>query len=91
MNPDRGNLPKPLRPPCSGLSGDQQGVAVIDMLRQVSEALDLMWREALVGARGDTALRIGDATHCVHRALIALEPDFAPINIAGWRERVTSV
>jgi hypothetical protein len=75
MNPDSGDLQRALRPSGSVRSGDQHGAAVIDLLRQVSEVLDQMWREDLVGARGDTAMRIGEASHCVHRALIALEPE----------------
>lgn len=48
---------------------------LIGSLRKVSGALDRLWRQALGSASGDLAMRLGDASQGVHRALIALRED----------------
>jgi hypothetical protein len=48
---------------------------LIGSLRTVSGALDRLWRQALSSASGDLAIRLGDASQGVHRALIALRDD----------------
>lgn len=46
--------------------------SVVAVLRQAAVALDAMWRESLLASGGETAVRLGEASHGVHRALIAL-------------------
>ena len=47
-------------------------------LHQVARSLDALWRESLASATGQhLAMCLGGASHGVHRALIALEDDFA--------------
>ncbi len=59
---------------------------VIGLLRQASVALDSVWRAALSGRSGDAVIRLGEASHGVHRARIALTsadtPDVRPIRAA---------
>ncbi len=73
----------------SGLTptpGAEPAVDVVGMLRQVSAALDSVWRAALASRAGDSAIRLGEASHGVHRALIALTsgeaPDIRPVAAA---------
>jgi hypothetical protein len=43
-------------------------------LRRVARGVDEMWRESLTdGCSGPLSIRLGAASHAVHRALIALE------------------
>lgn len=49
-------------------------VDVLGMLRRVSTTIDLLWRSALTQGTGEVALKLGEASHGVHRALIALSP-----------------
>ena len=58
----------------SGDEGDDVA-ELIRSLRKVSGALDRLWHQALSGASGDLAMRLGDASQGVHRALIALRED----------------
>jgi hypothetical protein len=44
---------------------------VLEILDRVSATLDVMWRTA-VGDGSETAVRLGEASHGVHRAIIAL-------------------
>ena len=44
---------------------------VLDVLERVSKTLDLMWRSA-AREGSDTAIRLGEASHSVHRAIIVL-------------------
>ena len=48
---------------------------VVRLLRAAGAALDAIWREALLTNSGESILRISEASHGVHRALIALEFD----------------
>jgi hypothetical protein len=48
-------------------------VRVSDLLRHASEVLDTLWWLALEGDSEGTAIRLGEASLQVHRALIALE------------------
>lgn len=45
---------------------------VVELLRRASAAIDSLWRTALDDGSGDMALKLGEASHGVHRALIAL-------------------
>ena len=48
---------------------------VCEQLRRVATRLDLLWRESLESsAAAQMAMRLGESSHGVHRALIALEP-----------------
>jgi len=49
---------------------------VLDILERVSRTLDLMWRTA-VSDGSEAAVRLGEASHGLHRAIIALS---APID-----------
>ena len=51
------------------VTGELSGV--LGVLERVSRTLDLMWRSAAHDG-GDTAARLGEASHSVHRAIIAL-------------------
>ena len=48
------------------------GASLLVMLREASRAVDALWRDALAGGQADTAVRFGEASHGLHRALIAL-------------------
>jgi hypothetical protein len=48
---------------------------LIRVLRRVSAALDRLWNQSLADLSGDLAIRLGDASQGVHRALIALKED----------------
>jgi len=48
---------------------------LIGVLRRVSRSLDRLWSQALTNAQGDVAMRLGDASQGVHRALVALRED----------------
>lgn len=56
-------------------SANEDLADLIGSLRKVSGALDRLWRQALGSASGDLAMRLGDASQGVHRALIALRED----------------
>lgn len=47
-------------------------VELVGLLRQASVALDRIWRHAITRGAGETVMRLGEASHGVHRALIAL-------------------
>ena len=64
--------PRSARPTCS-LVGD---------LRAIAAAIDVAWRAALRG-EGGCAFRLGEASHGVHRALIALEGYVADLETAS--------
>ncbi len=53
---------------------DYAEMDVLGMLRRVSNTIDLLWRSALTQGTGEVALKLGEASHGVHRALIALTP-----------------
>ena len=55
-------------PPRSG----EPGCTLVGDLRAIAAAIDVAWRAALRG-EGGCAVRLGEASHGVHRALIALE------------------
>ncbi len=48
-------------------------VRVAELLRQASETLDTLWWLALDRDSDGTAIRLGEASMQVHRALIAVE------------------
>ena len=59
-------------------------VGVLDVLQRVSRTLDLMWRSAV--ANGSVAAAsLGEASHGVHRAIIALLPPMGS-DSGPWRE-----
>ena len=64
-------------------TGELSGV--LGLLQRVSRTLDLMWRSAVSDGSG-TALRLGEASHGVHRAIIALS---AAVPERERRERAT--
>ena len=51
---------------------ENSGASLLGMLREASRAVDALWRDALAGGQADTAVRFGEASHGLHRALIAL-------------------
>jgi hypothetical protein len=57
---------------------------VVELLRQASTALDRIWRQAMSIGAGDTVIRLGEASHGVHRAIIALS---TPADVAAPRPR----
>ena len=60
-------------PACSGIAADR-GQGLLSLLREASSTIDGMWRSALQDGPTDAAHRLGEASHAVHRALIALVP-----------------
>jgi hypothetical protein len=52
---------------------------VVRLLRVAGAALDAIWREALLTNSGESVLRISEASHGVHRALIALDFDLTEV------------
>jgi hypothetical protein len=67
--------------------GGENLVEVIVTLRRVAVLLDQFWNESLDSDRCRMSMRLGDASHSVHRALIALEEahrqDGGPITSSG--------
>jgi hypothetical protein len=47
--------------------------SVVALLDQAARTIDLMWRSAQMGSDTDEAWALGEASHGVHRALIALD------------------
>ncbi len=47
---------------------------LIDMLQQVDRTLDQMWQKTVPGGNFEDAIRVAEASHDIHRALIALTP-----------------
>lgn len=62
-----------------GGEGDADGVNLVDVLRRASATIDSLWRAALRDGTGEAALKLGEASHGLHRALIALAPVEMPI------------
>ncbi len=62
-----------------GGEGDPTGLYLVDVLRRASATIDSLWRTALREGTGENALRLGEASHGLHRALIALAPTDAPM------------
>jgi hypothetical protein len=58
-------------------------VGVLDVLQRVSRTLDLMWRSAVANG-SDAAASLGEASHGVHRAIIALLPPIGSDSGQGW-------
>ena len=56
---------------------------LVGVLREASVVLDALWRDALTGSDGESAIRLGEASHGVHRALIALS-NFEAIGGSLW-------
>lgn len=57
-----------------GFGGAEHGQGLLSLLREASLTIDAMWRSALQDGSADMAHRLGEASHAVHRALIALVP-----------------
>ena len=57
---------------------------LIGALREASRSLDEMWRKAVAGESADLLVELGDASHGLHIALVALED-----GEAEWRARLT--
>lgn len=57
---------------------DAAGMNLVEVLRRASSTIDSLWRAALHDGTGEAALKLGEASQGVHRALIALSPLEAP-------------
>ncbi len=55
-----------------GSDRDDGGLNVVEGLRRASATIDSLWRAALREGTGEAALKLGEASHGLHRALIAL-------------------
>ncbi len=66
---------------------EEEMIEVVVLLRRVGATLDRLWTHALSGGTGRDALRFGEASHGVHRALIALDDglDAAPVDVR-WND-----
>lgn len=75
-----------------GLTGepDAHVLDVVRLLRAAGAALDAIWREALLTNSGESILRISEASHGVHRALIALDFDLTEAADQSPARRTTS-
>ena len=51
---------------------ENSGASLLVLLREASRAVDALWRDALTGGQADSAVRFGEASQGLHRALIAL-------------------
>ena len=69
---------------------DDQVPDVVRLLRAAGAALDAIWREALLTNSGESVLRISEASHGVHRALIALDFDLTEAGDQSPAHRTTS-
>lgn len=47
---------------------------LVHTLQAASDSIDRLWRSSLEHGPTDVAIRLGDASLAVHRALLALEP-----------------
>lgn len=47
---------------------------VVELVRRAGAAVDALWRAALDDGHGESALKFGEASQGIHRALIALGP-----------------
>jgi hypothetical protein len=54
---------------------DQQLGCVISLLQQAARTIDSMWRAAQSDGQSPPAVALGEASHGVHRAMIALQAD----------------
>ncbi|HET6965974.1 MAG TPA: hypothetical protein VFH58_14460 [Acidimicrobiales bacterium] len=57
-----------------GADQDDGGSNLVEVLRRASATIDSLWRAALREGTGEAALKLGEASHGLHRALIALAP-----------------
>jgi hypothetical protein len=53
----------------------QQRDCVISLLQQAARTIDSMWRAAQSDGQNPPAVALGEASHGVHRAMIALQAD----------------
>lgn len=51
---------------------------VIRPLREASRLVDSLWRAAVAAGVRDEAMRLGEASHAIHRALVALSETDRP-------------
>lgn len=56
----------------SGRDHDRPTAHLVASLREASVTIDALWRSCLQGGSPDMAVPLGEASHAVHRALIAL-------------------
>lgn len=73
------------------LTGDPEDhvLHVVRLLRAAGAALDAIWREALLTNSGESIVRISEASHGVHRALIALDFDLTEVRSQPPARRTT--
>lgn len=57
-----------------GADQEDGGSNLVEVLRRASATIDSLWRAALRDGTGEAALKLGEASHGLHRALIALTP-----------------
>ena len=65
--------PRDLRPGRGAALTADPSIMVVDLVRRAAAALDSMWQESLLAGDSEAGMRLGEASHCVHRALIALD------------------
>lgn len=74
---------------CPSIEADGNVTEVVGLLREAVTALDQMWHEALLSASPHAVMELGDASHSVHRALIALsQPDHLEATVEISRTRM---
>ncbi len=56
----------------SDLGADGGRSRVMNLLQQAARTIDLMWQSAQTDGQHTAAVALGEASHGVHRALIAL-------------------
>jgi hypothetical protein len=57
----------------SGASPDEEYVVLLVRLRDASKVVDQLWRASVADGSLEMAMNLGEASHDIHRALIALE------------------
>jgi hypothetical protein len=57
----------------SAAGSDPNRVTLVSILRDASRAVDGLWRAAMVDGSGEVAMKLGEASQGIHRALIALD------------------
>jgi hypothetical protein len=51
---------------------------VLSLLQQAARTIDGMWRTAQTDGQSPASVALGEASHGIHRALIALQSDSTP-------------
>jgi hypothetical protein len=62
-------------------AGERAEECVMSLLQRAARTIDAMWRSAQVDGSDTAAVALGEASHGVHRALIALQAEPASLRL----------